>query len=776
MKYPGKAFGAVYLPSAALLWAVCLLSIIVATAYRYDSSLDERLGLLDLYAENRADTVSSPSFNPERDVFSWRNNTSTAAVFHRLNATGAFYLASGTPRDFTAYRMDRQETLGHVVEGDPEYGLAPYAPLRLALSGLSGRYEGEDGRGVRVIGAYKPTPNGEYGVFIALDRAEIAAPHIRDAVVAGLAASAGVAAILALAIAMGARYRRRAEKAESDYQERVLLAAKVFDNVIEGITITDADADGKILSVNRAFTEITGWTEEEALGQNPRVLRSERHDPAFYRAMWKALGDHGGWEGEIWNRRKDGKVYPEWLSITAVKDERGVNRRYVAVFRDLTEIKNREEAISWLSNNDPLTDLPNRVLFSDRLMTAIKGADRSREKIAVLYLDIDRFKYINTTYGYRLGDSILQLVAGRLVQSLRKSDTVARVSADDFLVLLPQLAKEEFAVAAAESVLTAIRKPILAEGQEIYLDASIGISYYPNDGLDADALIGAANSAMTIAKESGAGSFHIFTQSLNARITKRMSLESRLRKAVEARSFAVYYQPRVELPSRRVVGMEALVRWIDGETVVPPGEFIPLAEENGLIVPIGEWVLETALADLKRWLALDPKLWMSVNLSGRQFKLPDLESRIVSYIELSGVPPDRLELEITESVAMEDVGRSTAVMTALSKLGVGFSLDDFGTGYSSLYYLKRLPLDWLKIDQSFVRDIRAPAEGQSNAIAATIIEMARSLSLGTIAEGCETEEQLRFLIERGCQYVQGYYFSKPVPAAEFERFIGATLA
>lgn len=287
-----------------------------------------------------------------------------------------------------------------------------------------------------------------------------------------------------------------------------------------------------------------------------------------------------------------------------------------------------------------------------------------------------------------------------------RNNTVARVSADDFVVLLPQLTKEEFAVAAAESILTALHKPILAEGQEIYLDASIGISYYPNDGLDADALIGAANSAMTMAKESGAGSFHIFTQSLNARISKRMSLESRLRKAVEARSFAVYYQPRVELPSRRVVGMEALVRWVDGDTVLPPGDFIPLAEENGLIVPIGEWVLKTAL----------------------------------------------------------------------SKLGVGFSLDDFGTDYSSLYYLKRLPLDWLKIDQSFVRDIRPPSEGQSNAIVSTIIEMARSLGLGTIAEGCETEEQLRFLVERGCHYVQGYYFSRPVPAAEFERFIGAKLA
>lgn len=774
MKYPGKAFGAVYLPSAALLWAVCLLSIVVATGYRYTSALDERLGLLDLYAENRVDAVSGPSFEPESAVLAWRNNTSTSAVFHRLNPSGSFFLGAGDQFSFRVFRMDRREELAAVAEGGPPSSLAPYAPLAMALSGRSGRWQGRDAEGRVILGSYRPTIDGRFGVFIAIEGAEISGPHIRDAIVAAIVSTFGVAALLFAAIAMGGRYRRKAEAAESVYEERVLLAAKVFDSVIEGITITDAD--GKILSVNRAFTEITGWTEAEALGQNPRVLRSERHDPSFYRAMWKALAERGQWEGEIWNRRKDGKVYPEWLSITAVKDHHDKTCRYVAVFRDLTELKNREEAISWLSNNDPLTDLPNRVLFSDRLMTAIKGADRVGEKIAVLYLDIDRFKYINTTYGYRLGDSILQLVAGRLVQSLRKSDTVARVSADDFLVLLPQLAKEEFAVAAAESILTSIRKPILAEGREIYLDASIGISYYPNDGLDADALIGAANSAMTIAKESGAGSFHIFTQSLNARISKRMSLESRLRKAVDARSFAVYYQPRIELPSRRVVGMEALVRWIDGETVVPPSDFIPLAEENGLIVPIGEWVLETALADLKRWLSIDPELWMSVNLSGRQFKLPDLESRIVSYIELSGVPPDRLELEITESVAMEDVGRSTAVMTALSKLGVGFSLDDFGTGYSSLYYLKRLPLDWLKIDQSFVRDIRSPSEGQSNAIAATIIEMAKSLGLGTIAEGCETEGQLRFLVERGCQYVQGYYFSKPVPAPEFERFIGATLA
>ncbi|MFH2115998.1 MAG: EAL domain-containing protein [Spirochaetota bacterium] len=561
---------------------------------------------------------------------------------------------------------------------------------------------------------------------------------------------------------------------ERESMEGIAIAGKISESIIEGLSITDIR--GNILSVNKAFTEITGWESAEVLGKNPRILKSERHPDSFYQSMWRSLKDEGAWVGEIWNRRKNGTIYPEWLSITAVRDNDGKPSHYVAVFRDLTDIKTRDDAISKLSNHDPLTDLPNRALFTDRLLTAIKQAERDREMIAVMYIDLDHFKFINTTYGYHLGDSILQKVADRLVSSLRKGDTVARVAADDFLVLLPRLSREEFAISGAESIMRVIRQPFLIAGKEVYLDASTGISFYPNDGESADTLIGAANVALNRAKETGSGTFHIFTQALNARINKRMSMDSRLRKAVEKEAFTVYYQPRVDAITRRVESMEALVRWIDDDgTIIPPGDFIGLAEENGLIVPIGEWVLNKALSDLHRWHSIDPTLKVSVNLSARQFRLPDLESRIVSSIEASGVPPGNLELEITESLAMADVSHSSSILTSLNKRGVSFSLDDFGTGYSSLYYLHHLPIQWLKIDQTFVREIRSPIESQGNAIVTTIIEMARNLGLHTIAEGCETAEQYQFLTQHGCEQIQGFLFSKPIPAPDFERLIGTSL-
>lgn len=888
-----KALRGVYLPVASILLGTALLAIAYATALRYDELRKDRLALMELYAVGIADAVSSPSFDLDRDSGRWRRSTGAGAVFYSINKTGELHIARGSPNDFTVYLLGEG---GVQSDGKGDESAAPRAPLVPALEGRSGRWSGRDESGEALVGAYRPAGNGRYGLFVSMEEREILEPLLRDAYAAAAAALLAVTLLVAAALFLSERFRRRIARSESMYEalfrtsltgiiihaadgpvlaandvaramfdlddekirrlnagpleawgllgpdgrpleereypfakvlagggaqrnvtarvagpggaqrwyridaspaysgtgklefvvcsfsdityervskEKILLAGRVFDSVVEGITITDAD--GAILSVNRAFSEITGYGEEEALGANPRILKSERHNADFYAAMWRSLKEKGEWQGEIWNRRKDGNVYPEWIAITAVLDDDGKPTHYVAVFRDLTEIKSREAAISKLSNNDPLTDLPNRALFEDRLKTAVKACERDGEKLAVLYLDIDRFKYINTTYGYRIGDAILQLVAARMEHSLRKSDTVARVSADDFLVLLPRLAKEEHAIAAAESLLKTLRTPASAEGRELYLDASIGISFYPNDGVEPDALIGAANAAMTRAKESGAGAYHVFTPALNARITKRMSLEGRLRKATAGESFVVHYQPRVDVRTRRMAGMEALVRWNDGGSLIPPSEFIPLAEENGLIVPIGEWVLHTALNDLKRWLEADPALWMSVNLSARQFRLPDLESRIEEAVTAAGIPPEKLELEITESVAMSDVNRSTAVMTALHKFGISFSLDDFGTGYSSLYYLKRLPIQWLKIDQSFVRDIKGPAGGQANAIVGTIIEMARSLDLGTIAEGCETEGQLKYLTERGADYIQGYYFAKPLPAAELEKLIGKAL-
>lgn len=551
------------------------------------------------------------------------------------------------------------------------------------------------------------------------------------------------------------------------------MAEKIYDSVIEGIIITDGQ--GTILSVNNAFSELTGWSKDEATGKNPRILKSERHDRAFYDAMWNDLADKGTWEGELWNRRKDGRIFPEWLSIHAVMDGDTVSN-YIASFRDLTEIKNREEAITWLSDMDPLTNLPNRVLFFDRLSNAIRHAERNDEKIAILYLDIKRFKNINASFGYHIGDSVLQIYADRLVQRLRKIDTVTHIGSDDFLVLLPHLKTAENAITVSEKILKALREPVNVGTTELFIDSSIGISFYPDDGKDPDSLIAAANTAMTRAKDSGSDSYYVFTPSMRTKISKRMDVERRLYKAVEAGSFTMYYQPKIDSVSHRVIGMEALIRWKDRDTIIQPGEFIPLAEENGLIVPIGEWALKNSLADLKRWLAIDPDLRLSVNLSAKQFLLPDVEDRIKQAIRSAGIPASNLDLEITESIAMSDGDRSARVMTTLADEGVTFSLDDFGTGYSSLYYLKSLPFQYLKVDQSFVRDIKAATDSPANSIVNTIIEMAHNLGLEAVAEGCETGEQLKFLTEHGCEFIQGYYFSRPVPAAEFESMVGKELA
>ncbi|MBU0935677.1 MAG: EAL domain-containing protein [Spirochaetes bacterium] len=546
---------------------------------------------------------------------------------------------------------------------------------------------------------------------------------------------------------------------------QLILAANIFDTIIEGICITDAN--GTIVSVNRAFTEITGYTAEEAIGQNPRVLKSDRHYPSFYTEMWQSIINQKLWSGEVWNRRKNGTVYPEWLRIAAVSSVQGEISHFVAVFRDLSEIKNRDDAINRLAFHDALTSLPNRVLFADRLSLALRQAEREKDLLSLVYIDINRFKYINTSYGYRIGDNVLQVVADRIVESVRRSDTVARISADDFIVLLPKLDREESAVRSAEHIMENLRRPLLIDGQELYLDASIGISFYPGDGETADSLISAANAAHGKAKDSSAGSIHVYTPALNTRILRRMSLESRLRKAVESRSFVVFYQPRVLASDGRLESAEALVRWIDEDgIIISPAEFIPLAEENGLIIPIGDQVLEQALEDLRHWHGQYPDFSVSVNLSARQFHQVNLQQRIESAVRNAGLPFSCLELEITESLAMTDVNSSVAIMTALSQLGIAFSLDDFGTGYSSLYYLQKLPIQWLKIDQSFVRNIQA-TDGPSNSIVHTIIEMAKSLGLGTIAEGCENDIQLEFLRQRHCDQIQGYYFSKPVPAAEF---------
>ncbi|HUW42504.1 MAG TPA: EAL domain-containing protein, partial [Rectinemataceae bacterium] len=551
--------------------------------------------------------------------------------------------------------------------------------------------------------------------------------------------------------------------------EQIVLAGKVYDTTIEGITITDTA--GTILTVNAAFENITGYAAAEAIGKNPRLLKSDYHDASFYRNLWDTLLDTGRWEGEIWNRRKDGTVYPEWMSITAVKDASGATTRYVAVFRDRSEAKAREAAIERLSHHDLLTDLPNRHLFLDLMVQALSLAERKGERLAVAYIDIDGFKRVNDNFGYREGDRILQELAERLRKRLRRSDTLARVGGDEFVLLLGEIGEDINGARTLEDVLRSIEAPFIAAGSEVFLRASAGLAFWPGDGRDADELLTNANSAANVAKSERVGSYYIYTSAIRDRVVRRFDVESRLRRAIEKEELVLHYQPRVSTVNLRILGMEALVRWRgeDGK-LIPPAEFIPIAEDSGLIVPLGEWVLHRALEQTRIWRESGHDLVVSVNLSARQFRDSDVERLIVGALDAARYPPQGLELEITESLAMADMKRTTDLMLSLSSRGIHFSLDDFGTGYSSLAYLKSLPIQWIKIDQSFVRDIGLPGSA-SDSIVKAIISMSRSLDIGTIAEGCETSEQFSFLRDLGCDQIQGYFFSRPLPAEAFGEFL-----
>ncbi len=549
-------------------------------------------------------------------------------------------------------------------------------------------------------------------------------------------------------------------------EAELLLAASVFDSTHEGIMVTDTK--GVILRVNQAFTQITGYTPEEAVGQTPRLLRSEQHDASFYKQMWATIDGTGFWQGEIWNRRKNGEVYPEWLSISAVKDESGQVIRYIGIFSDITEKKLTEDRIYHLAHYDVITDLPNRALFMERLGQALLQAERRGCSLAVLFLDLDGFKLVNDTLGHPAGDQILQQVAGRLRQQVRKGDTVARLGGDEFILLLNELHHKDDVVTIAELLLEELARPYQVDGQEVNMSASIGISVFPGDGADADLLIKHADTAMYRAKAQGKNTYRFFKAEMNRAAMEYMNLHGRLRRALlDMREFELYYQPQFDLQTGQVYGVEALLRWRSGGEFIPPGQFIPVAEESGLIVPLGEWVLREACAQLRCWRDEGVTLQVAVNLSGRQFRDPGLDDAIGRAIEQAGIEPRFLEVEITESFAMEDPDRTLQVLNRLKHMGVEVSIDDFGVAYSSLSQLKRFPIDRLKLDQSFVRDI--PGDRDDAAIASAIIAMGRQLGLRVIAEGVETLEQLQFLRAEVCDEVQGYLFSQPLPAAECGR-------
>ena len=545
-------------------------------------------------------------------------------------------------------------------------------------------------------------------------------------------------------------------------EEKLQLAATVFNNSAEAIIITDAG--GNIVSVNHAFTAITGFTSEEAIGKNPRMLSAKTQDQKFYEEMWAAVKPMGHWQGEIWNRRKNGQIYPTWLTLSSVRNASGEITNYVGISQDITVRKEAEQRLAYLANHDALTGLPNRTLFNDRLNHALAHGERYKQGLAILFLDLDRFKVINDTLGHDIGDQLLQNLAQRLTKSLRGSDTVARWGGDEFTILVDELDSPQDAVAVARRVLDVLTEPFLLNGHEIFVTGSIGITLYPKDGRDAQVLLSNADAAMYRAKEKGGNNYQFYTAAMNASALDRLRLESDLRRALEREEFFLHYQPKVDIRSGRIVGVEALIRW-DHPTLgmVSPQQFIPLAEETGLIIPIGEWVLRTACTQNQAWHSAGAcSIRVAVNISAQQFKKENLTETVTRILDETGLPHDLLELEITESVMMQDMERAIAVLSELSARGIRFSIDDFGTGYSSLVYLKRLPIDILKIDRSLVSQM--PEDPDDTAIAAAIISMGKSLNLQVIAEGVETEQQLAFLLQQGCDEAQGFLFSRPVAA------------
>jgi len=552
----------------------------------------------------------------------------------------------------------------------------------------------------------------------------------------------------------------------SQQESRLRLSAKVFESTTEGITITDKE--GTILAVNQAFTTITGYTEEEALGQNPRILKSDHHDDSYYKEMWNALISVGKWQGEIWNKSKDGTIYPELLTISSILDSDGETSNYVAVFTDITAINDVVKQLDHLAHHHPLTQLPNRRLLQARLHHSMQRATREKHQGAAIYSDLDNFKNINDSIGHAAGDEVLNEVANRLRKDSREVDTVSHLGGDEFVIVLDQVNSVHDVVVWSEKILHRLNQPYIVNNQELFVSASLGISLFPDDGTTTDEVLKNADAAMFKAKEEGKNGYHIYSPELTEATFERVVLESHLHHAIEKNELILHYQPQVKLPSGEVVACEALVRWEHPTLgLISPDRFIPLSEETGQIIPIGEWVLQTACKQWVKWRDQGVHLRrIAVNLSGRQIQQKELPQTVERILNETGCPAEVLELEITESFLMQHPQQSIAVLQKIKNLGVELSIDDFGTGHSSLSYLKRFPINRLKIDRSFVADV--PDDPEDNELVKAIIAIGSSLKLNVIAEGIENLDQSAFLAENGCYEGQGYLYSRPVSAEQVE--------
>jgi len=559
------------------------------------------------------------------------------------------------------------------------------------------------------------------------------------------------------------------ERKEAESQLR--LAAQVFEQSSEGFVITDANK--KIIMANKAFTRVTGYSLEEVKGKDPgQFLASGLQDDAFYLSMWDSINNQGFWQGEIWNKRKDGAIYPELLNISQVADSKNRVTHYVGIFTDLSQLKASEKKLEFLAHHDPLTHLPNRALLHYRIQLAISRCQREHKLLALMMLDLDRFKNINDSFGHLAGDDLLQQVAKRLSASLRKIDTVARLGGDEFTILLEDVKDFESAAKVAQTLIHQISEPFcLNRFGDVKIGASIGISFFPNYGKTPEILMQQADSALYLAKSQGRGRYAYFSNDLTIAAQKRMALDNKLRKAIAIGELSVFYQPQVDIASGRIVGAEALLRWLSPqEGVIMPDSFIPLAEENGLILQIGEFVLREVCRQGRKWLDEGlPNIRLAVNVSPHQFAQSDLESSVISILQETGFPAQQLELELTETALMARQEENIKLLNKLRSMGMRFAIDDFGTGYSSLAYLKRFPLDLLKIDKSFIEDI--PEHADDMEIASSIIAIGETLGFKVLAEGVENDLQLGFLASKGCDLYQGYLFSGPLPAEEFAKLL-----
>jgi diguanylate cyclase (GGDEF)-like protein/PAS domain S-box-containing protein len=562
----------------------------------------------------------------------------------------------------------------------------------------------------------------------------------------------------------------------SDIRERLAVEARLrqsdaaFNQAAEGVLITDAQ--NRIVAINHAFTSLTGYTEADVLGKSPGILASGQHPPEFYQRMWAEIGRLGHWQGEVYNRRKSGSVFPEWLSIAAIKDAAGQITNYVAVFNDISDIKDKEARLNFIAHHDTLTGLPNRTLFADRLGHALTAAARNSHRVAVLFMDLDRFKQVNDSLGHDAGDQLLVDTGERIADCLRQEDTLGRQGGDEFVILLERLGEGHDAAQVAEKVINALKPVFHVHGHEVYIGGSIGISLYPDDGKDVITLLKHADNAMYLAKAAGGNTWRYFNPALAEDAVERLNLEVELRRALERDEFRLHYQPKVDLADGRIHALEVLLRWQHPQRgLLAPGDFLKVAKESGMMVEIGAWVMQHAARQSVAWRDMGLNAPISVNIDGSQLSRDLLERLVTEIIDSTGLAPSQLGLEITETAIMEQPGSVVDKLASIRALGVRIYIDDFGTGHSSLSRLKQLPISVLKVDAAFVRDMVEDASDR--AIVRATVALAHEMDMTVVAEGVETVEQLRLLREIGCDGVQGYLLARPMPADQVEVLLRA---